>query len=510
MIPTADVAVAISLARQLVVTGDSKQMPPTSFFERSISEAEAEETAEEIVFESILDEAATLLPSRSLRWHYRSRDEALIAFSNANFYGGELVTFPAPRNGSHHSGVRFEFVEGAVYGRGGSRANPAEAERAVALLARELREHPGREVAITAMSTAQQAEIQARVEAAAASDALIADWLSKGGRVKNLETVQGDECDTMILSLGYGRDTAGRLILNFGPLAQAGGERRLNVAVTRARWTTILVASIRAADIPPDRTSSPGALRLRDYLDYAERGPIALAARVRVNAGADTESPFETAVLQALSAAGLRCVPQVGVGSYRIDIGILHPERDGDFVLGVECDGAAYHAAASARDRDVIRQAVLEGMGWRIHRIWSTAWFRDPAKGVAEVLAAYNAALNGAPGPSAAAPTPDPPGPEIGFERADRTRERMSSATLGARNTGSTKDISIDQAVNALVIAIENGGPTSEESAVFILRDAFGLGRKSHVLEGIARRAVEEAIRRGLLRREGPVLARAE
>jgi very-short-patch-repair endonuclease len=515
MIPTADVALAISLADQVVVTGDSKQMPPTSFFDRATLDpdpdpdpatGELPDPTADLVFESILDEAGTTLPSRSLLWHYRSRDESLIAFSNAKFYGGSLMTFPAPAPVRKDAGVRLEYVEGAVYGRGGSRANPAEAERAVELLLQELREHPEREVAVTAMSTAQQSEINGRIEQTALENEVLRGWVGAGGRAKNLETVQGDECDTMILSLGYGRDATGRMILNFGPLATEGGQRRWNVAVTRARWKTILVASITAGDISPERATSAGALALRDYLDYAERGAVALAGAERVNSSTDVDSSFEQAVLRAMTDAGLACVPQVGAGSYRVDIGVLRPGTEGEFVLGVECDGAAYRSAASARDRDVTRPFVLENMGWRVHRVWSASWFKDPRKELAAIVGAYQQALGDESRSVSAAPAPAASAPEVQFQRQDAAGTLLRTATRRGRGTGRSADISRQEAVNALVIAIRNSGPAPEDSAVEILKGAFDLGRASDNLRSIALDAIEAAVRAKLLRRNGGML----
>ena len=350
-----------------------------------------------VAFESILDELSTVVPSLTLNWHYRSRSEDLIAFSNAKFYDGRLITFPAA-GADDDAGVVVHTVVDAVYGRGGSRANPVEAAAAAKTLAAELKRHPDREVAITAMSVAQQDEINAQVEQLARSDPEVETWARAGGRAKNLETIQGDECDTMILSLGYGRDASGKLVLNFGPLGRDGGERRLNVAVTRARWKTVVVTSIGSFDIPARQEMAVGALRLRDYLAYAEAGPVVLAADVRINADAESESPFETAVLRRLRDAGLICQPQVGVGAFRIDIGIVDPDRSGHFLLGIECDGASYHNTKSARDRDLLRQQVLENMGWRIHRVWSTCWWRNPDAEVEAIVRACDLATGGAGG----------------------------------------------------------------------------------------------------------------
>ncbi len=393
MIPTPDMVVALSLAPQAIIVGDSRQMPPTNFFNKEIAAfAPDGPEEEEITFESILDEAAPLLPSTMLRAHYRSRDESLIAFSNVFFYDGRLIAFPDAWGDRPESGVRFELVADAIYGRGGTRSNPAEAVRALDVLRAELQASDfQKQVAITAMSIAQQQEIVQQLEQAASGDAAVRRWLDSGGLVRNLETVQGDESDVMILSVGYGKDADGRMILNFGPLGQEKGERRLNVAVTRAKWKTVVVSSIRSGDIDPARTSSTGTLRLRDYLDYAERGPAALPA-TPVTAAAPPR-PFEHVVRAALEARGLQCATQVGVGGYRVDIAVRHPEDPERFVLAVECDGPMYFNAPACRDRDLGHIGVLKRMGWQVHRVHAPAWFRDPEAEVQRILERYRAAV---------------------------------------------------------------------------------------------------------------------
>ena len=280
-----------------------------------------------------------------------------------------------------------------------SRATAPGARRTIEVLRRELEASDfGRQVAVTAMSLAQQQEILKELEAAASIDAVVRRWLDEGGLVRNLETVQGDESDVMVLSVGYGKDADGRLFLNFGPLGQEKGERRLNVAVTRAKWKTVVVSSIRAADIDPTRTSSTGTLRLRDYLDYAERGPAALPALA--GAAQAGQGAFEHVVRRRLEAEGLRCVPSVGVGGYRVDIAVSHPDDPERFVLAVQCDGPSFYHAPACRDRELGHPFVLGRMGWRLHRVLAPAWFRDPDGETARVLDAYRAALQWPTGPA--------------------------------------------------------------------------------------------------------------
>jgi very-short-patch-repair endonuclease len=215
----------------------------------------------------------------------------------------------------------------------------------------------------------------------------------EGFFVKNLENVQGDERDVIILSIGYGPDASGRFAYNFGPLTQEGGERRLNVAITRARQRVKVVASFRPEQIDLTRVTKDGTKLLRQYLEFAERGPAVLAAPL-IREDGEPESPFEEAVAAALRQRGLNIVSQVGIGPYRIDLAIKD-EATGRYVLGIECDGATYHRSPTARDRDRLRQEVLERLGWRIHRIWSTNWLKDPAGEVERVLAALASARQG-------------------------------------------------------------------------------------------------------------------
>ncbi|MCA8952242.1 MAG: DUF3320 domain-containing protein, partial [Planctomycetes bacterium] len=396
-IPMWDAVGAIGRGDSVIVVGDSRQLPPTSFFQRldQGDDVGDDELPEDL--ESVLDECgAAGLPRMYLDWHYRSRHESLIAFSNHHYYDDRLLTFPAPQQAVAGIGVSFEFVQG-VYDRGTSQQNRIEAERLVEDVLRRLRDETlaQRSIGIVTFGRAQQVLIEDLLDRARATDPAIEPFFTAVEEpvfVKNLENVQGDERDTILFSICYGPDAAGKVYENYGPLNQQGGERRLNVAVTRARRELVVFSSLRADQVAT-RTAAVGARHLRAFLDYAERGQVALAAAIAADPSGAVESPFEAAVRDALLRRGHELHAQVGCSGYRIDLCIVDPEAPGSYLLGVECDGATYHAAATARDRDRIRAGVLRGLGWRLHRVWSMDFWQDPEGEIARIEAALAAAV---------------------------------------------------------------------------------------------------------------------
>ena len=367
--------------KALIAAGDQKQLPPTNFFSSLLSEDEEEEDDVAQDYESILDlmKASGAFNSLTLRWHYRSRHEHLIAFSNTSFYDGKLITFPGAIDESPDFGVKFFKVDG-TYRRGTSRDNPKEARAVVERVFAHFDERPDKTLGVVAFSGAQEEAIRSALTIARQNRPDLdrffdsSEYDRQGGFfIANLESVQGDERDVIIFSVGYGPDENGKFVRNFGPVSKVGGERRLNVAFTRARELVEVVASIDASSLG-DVTSGP-LLHLRRYLDFADRGTAALALELGEE-GLDAESPFEESVISEIRSWGYDVQPQVGVAGYRIDIGVIHPQAPGVFLLGVECDGAMYHSSKTARDRDRLRHEVLEGLGWTIHHIWGTSWFR--------------------------------------------------------------------------------------------------------------------------------------
>lgn len=384
----------------LITAGDQKQLPPTSFFAAGTDDGDDEWSEEDEEnskdFESILDlcKGSGAFKSLTLRWHYRSRHEALIAFSNASFYGSHLVTFPGAEEEGPHVGVDLFPVPG-VYRRGSSRDNPLEAATVVERVMHHFETRPHLTLGVVTFSEAQAACIEYAVEQARAErphlERFFTDDRLDGFFVKNLESVQGDERDVVIFSIGYGPDETGKITMNFGPVNRPGGWRRLNVAVTRARYRNEIVTSIGAGDIL-ESSKSEGVRHLRRYLDYADRGIPALGLDLTQDGG-DAESPFEESVLTAIRSWGYDVTPQVGAAGYRIDIGVRHPDHLGVFALGVECDGSMYHSSRVARDRDRLREQVLRGLGWHLHRIWGTAWYRDRPGEEDRLRAAIEAAV---------------------------------------------------------------------------------------------------------------------
>lgn len=386
---------------QLIVAGDDKQLPPTSFFQASAGSVDEEEDAPD-EFESILTVCKTgVMPQLPLSWHYRSQHEHLITFSNYRFYAPAdqpLQSFPGASFEAEDLGVHAYYVEDGVYRRGAGRDNPIEAETVVDRIAHHRRLHPEMSIGVVTLSSAQADTVLATLERRAQQDGVLARLLTSSGDrlsgffVKSIENVQGDERDLIVMSIGYGRDETGKIYNNFGAINTKAGWRRLNVAITRARRRVEVVTSLRSGDIAA--TDNESVLHLQKYLAFAERGPAALATEL-ADSGMDVESPFEADVLRVIEGWGYDVVPQVGVAGYRIDLGIRHPLRPGEYVLGVECDGAAYHSARSARDRDRLRGAVLEGLGWNLHRIWGISWYRDRAGQSARLHEAIERAVLG-------------------------------------------------------------------------------------------------------------------
>ncbi|MDW5330547.1 AAA domain-containing protein [Plantactinospora sp. KLBMP9567] len=395
-----DAVASIMRGSQLVVAGDPKQLPPTPFFRRLAQQSASgddEDLVEESLddYESVLDVLGGLISDRyRLTWHYRSRDERLIAFSNVEIYDRSLVTFPGVRVDSP---LRHEVVDGRVVPGQGS--SPEEVDRVVDLVLEHAEQRPDESLGVITMGQKHALRIEATLRSRRREHEQLDDFFSQDRAasqrffVKSLENVQGDERDAIILSIGYAKTRDGRLPLRFGPLNQEGGERRLNVAVTRARSRMTVVSAFSHHDMDPSQTTATknrGPELLRRYLEF-----VALDGDLgaRQHTGVELNG-LERSVLHAVQQQGIRAVPQWGVSGYRIDLALAHPEQPGRMVLAVETDGHTYHRAHSARDRDRLRQQHLERLGWEFHRIWSTDWYGDPAGETARLVARWKQAVD--------------------------------------------------------------------------------------------------------------------
>lgn len=371
---------AISRAKQAVIVGDTKQLPPTSFFARAIDDSDIDEDLREDA-ESILDLANLVFtPMRQLRWHYRSQHADLIRFSNHWMYDEKLTIFPSAD--ASHSGLGVELVR--VEGTYKSQVNVPEARKVVDAAVRFMRENPDVSLGICTMNSKQrdliEEEIERERERHPHVQAYIADWEERNDGleaffVKNLEAIQGDERDVMFISTLYGPETVGgKTHQRFGPINTTQGHRRLNVLFSRAKKKIVTFTSMDPTDVLDGQDKSKGVRMLRDWLQFARTGQLG----ERPATGGGHESPFEEHVAHVVEALGYEVVPQVGTAGYRVDLGVRHPDWPHGFIAGIECDGATYHSSRSARDRDRLREEILTGLGWTLHRIWSTDWFANP------------------------------------------------------------------------------------------------------------------------------------
>jgi very-short-patch-repair endonuclease len=389
---------SIYRGKQVIVVGDEHQLPPTRFFDVMETDDDYDEEATDATsYESILTRCEgeqQKFTQSHLKWHYRSKYEELIAFSNKEFYNNELQTFPHPCQAGMEKAIDFVYIKNGLYDRGGTRCNLVEAGRVAEGCMEFARQNPDWSLGVVAFSETQKdsilAEVECQLQEKPELRSFFDDHRSREDRfiVKNLELIQGDERDVMFFSIGYGHDASGSLTQNFGPLNQEAGRRRLNVAVTRARFHVTVYSSVQPEDLT--NTTNEGVRLLRDYLLLARDGLASLIGTPEKinNEKGEVESPFEAAVLIRLKQAGLQVHAQIGCSGYRIDLGIVDPQIPGRYCLGVECDGATYHSARTARDRDRLRQEILEHLGWHILRIWSRDWNAHPEQEIARVVQA--------------------------------------------------------------------------------------------------------------------------
>ncbi len=422
-LPTCEAVGAIARGKELVVVGDPKQLPPTSFFTSSHTD---EEHLEKEDLESILDDCLALsMPEEHLLWHYRSRHESLIAFSNRQYYDNKLYTFPSPND--RVSRVKLICVKG-FYDRGRSKQNRAEAAAIIKEIRRRLSDPVlcKQSIGVVTFSSVQQLLIEDLLESELAHDRKLEEAASAMYEpifVKNLENVQGDERDVIIFSVCYGPDKDGQVTMNFGPLNRDGGWRRLNVAASRARREMLVFSTLKPEMIDENRTTSEGVLGLRAFLEFAGKGTDTLTARP---GDSELRTGIAESVAAALAESGYECDVNVGCSSYKIDIAIRDPLREGEYLLGILCDGQEEHGSSSAHDRLILQDSILTSLGWRIYHLWALDWWDSPAKEIQRIREMAEEAKLRPVLPDA--PTPEP-GPTV-FEVIAKSASDDEAAAL--------------------------------------------------------------------------------
>jgi len=512
---------AIARANQLVVVGDEKQLPPTRFFAASAGDDDADPDDWELNvgdMESILGLcSAQGMQDKMLCWHYRSRHESLITVSNHSFYDNKLIIIPSPSYDGGKLGLRFHYLPHGTFDRGGSRTNQAEAQSIADSVMEHVKSTPLKTLGIGAFSVAQRDaildELEVRRRKHPEMEAFFAAASEEPFFVKNLESIQGDERDVIFISIGYGKDSAGQMSMNFGPLNKDGGQRRLNVLITRARERCEVFSSITADDIDLNRSRAQGTHALKVFLTFAEKGHLDVPAM----SGKDYDSEFERQVDKAISAHGYRVERQIGTAGFFIDLAVVDPEKPGRYLLGIECDGASYHSSLAARDRDRLRQQVLEDRGWLIHRIWSTDWFQRPEEQLRKTIAAIeNAKVTevGRSGP----PVPVPLLPAVDESDADEEVEQDNSVAVHSQSQQSTPyvkasfqvntskeihKVSRDVLANVVVKIVDAEGPIHRDIVTKRAADLWGLDRAGRRISAAVSSALTAACRDGRLSKDG-------
>ena len=507
---------AVARCKQIIVVGDSKQLPPTRFFSRLTSSDETKEEDEDQPqaaqaqdIESILGLCrARGLPEKMLRWHYRSRHHSLIAVSNHEFYDDNLFIVPSPYSAAAGLGLKFNHVPNGVFDSGATGTNRVEAKTICRAVIEHARTNTNLSLGVAAFSVRQQQAILDELELLRRENPDTEAFFHAHGTepffVKNLENVQGDERDVIFISVGYGKDVHGYMAMRFGPLSNEGGERRLNVLISRAKKRCEVFSSITADDIDLQRASGRGVAAFKAFLSFAHTGRLSIAQQ----SGREEESPFEEAVRRSVESLGYEVHPQVGVAGFFVDLAVVDKQRQGRYLLGIECDGAAYHSSRSARDRDRLRQAVLEDHGWIIHRIWSTDWLQRPSEQLRKVTEALERAKivideikeHSAPTVSVSLTVES----EDGIEREtvlELDNKGLTALTIPYKEARCEVPVRIEphelqtKDLAAIVVRIvEQEGPIHEDEVVNRVRDLWGFGRAGTRIQDAVMKAVRSVL----------------
>ncbi|HCW73772.1 MAG TPA: hypothetical protein DHM90_08240, partial [Clostridiaceae bacterium] len=404
--PTAESVGAMARGREVVIVGDPKQLPPTTFFSTSGKNEEEEDGIAEDLDNILEDALALSMPETSLLWHYRSRHESLIAYSNRTYYENSLYTYPSPQE--LKSKVSYEYVE-ATYGRGGTRSNKKEAEAVVHEIMERLKDEKrmNDSIGVVTFSMAQKDMIEDTLQEALIAYPEIEEKIMKMEEpvfVKNLENVQGDERDVILFSIGYGPDEEGKITLNFGPLNRENGWKRLNVAITRSKKEMKIFTSIKPEHMDTSKTSSQGIHDLKGFLEYARRGSLPVDLE-EVRSMTD-KNTLSDAIRKELEASGLKADTRVGASKYKVDLAVVDERNPSEYLLGILCHGESYRNARSARDRDILQESVLKGLGWKILHVYPMDWMENREKEMDRILGKVRSLLSGNPGEEKTLPEP--------------------------------------------------------------------------------------------------------
>ncbi|MCY3630125.1 MAG: DUF3320 domain-containing protein [Bacteroidota bacterium] len=514
----ADAIGAVMRAKRTIIVGDQKQLPPTTFFEKlvNIDDEEEEQGLEDVIASQIGDMESILalceargMPGCMLKWHYRSQHESLIEVSNQEFYENKLVCPPSPAISSADLGLTFEYVGGTYYRGSGKSNNPKEAETLMKAVLEHARECPNESLGVVAMSQSQQTTIQNEAERMRALYPELNSFCSESKEnpffVKNLETVQGDERDVIFISIGYGRSEDGRLFQNFGPVSNEGGERRLNVLFTRAKKHCRVFSSIRHTDIKHDQARHRGPYMLKTFLKYAETGEM----DIPIITGRPPDSPFEEAVADAIRGYGYDVDYQVGSEGFLIDLAVRDPNREGTYILAIECDGARYHSSHWARERDRMRQMLLEGKGWTFHRIWSTDWFANPETETKRAVEAIRHAHVKTPRISSYSQSQPTVVREAKPSQPPRPTQEYYNEFDNISYTSRAhyhhiSDAGVGEVTDLITEIVDVEGPVHQEILVRKTREAWGYDHTGKLIKEKINKAIRVAVSQGLIERCEP------
>jgi very-short-patch-repair endonuclease/DNA polymerase III delta prime subunit len=508
---------ALLRGKQLIVMGDTRQLPPTNFFEY-LTETEDVVDAGVSEIESILHQCKRVFPTRQLNWHYRSRHESLIAVPNREFYDSSLMFFPSAIDTADHLGLQFVHVVDSSYDRGGTSVNRGEARVVARAALDHYRQYPETSLGVGTLNIRQQQAVQEEIELLLREEPEMEEFFSDGRNehffVKNLETIQGDERDVIFISVGFGFDDDHRLSLQFGPLNQDGGHRRLNVLITRAREECVVFANFRGTDMHIDDDAAPGVRALKTFLEFAsDRSRLPASGQ-----GEKVPSGFLETLYDVLVVNGYDVRRNVGSASFRVDLGIVDPALPGSFVLGIECDGPKYHGSVAVGERDRLREEVLTSLGWHIHRVWSVDWYRDRNATEARLLQAAANAVARKTAPRVAG-APDPRQQRPGVPEEEAAPEAVDAPTLeslvtpyldctdpGVTPSGELRDERPPKVASVIERIVNVEGPVHVTEVIKRIRMFWGVGKGGARISRLLEESIDLAITCDYVVRRGDFL----